>query len=218
MAAALRVVTVNRGVDPRSYALMAFGGAGPLHAADIADELGIDRILVPSASGVLAALGLVVAPQRRDVQRSVFLSGDSLRPDRVAEHVEALADRARQALGGEPETVRVIHELRYAGQSFELPIEAAPERLREAFEVEHERRYGYREPQQPLELVTIRVSAFGPTPQVHLPRQTELPEQLNGPMVVRLPESTLVVPHGWRGHTDETGTIHLERWTRSSSS
>ena len=76
MVRALRVVTVERGIDPRRYALLAFGGAGPLHACAIADELGIARILVPRASGVLAALGLVVSPRRRDVQRSVLLGGD----------------------------------------------------------------------------------------------------------------------------------------------
>ncbi len=76
MVGALRVVTVRRGVDPREFALLAFGGAGPLHAAQIASELGIGRVLCPRASGVLAALGLIVSPRRRDVQRSVFLSGE----------------------------------------------------------------------------------------------------------------------------------------------
>ena len=93
MIRALRVVTVQRGIDPRRYALMAFGGAGPLHAAQIADELDIDTILCPRASGVLAALGLVVSPRRRDVQRSVLLSGESL----TAEAIGATVDRARRA-------------------------------------------------------------------------------------------------------------------------
>ena len=84
MIRALRVVTVQRGIDPRRYALMAFGGAGPLHAAQIADELGIDTILCPRASGVLAALGLVVSPRRRDVQRSVLWSGDALTAEAIA--------------------------------------------------------------------------------------------------------------------------------------
>src|SRR5207302_2687043 len=70
MVRALRVVTVQRGIDPRQYALLAFGGAGPLHAAQIAEELGIDNVLCPRASGVLAALGLVVSPRRRDSQRT----------------------------------------------------------------------------------------------------------------------------------------------------
>ena len=76
MVRALRVVTVERGIDPRRFALLAFGGAGPLHAAAIADELGITRIVVPRAAGVLSALGLAAAERRRDEARSVLLRGD----------------------------------------------------------------------------------------------------------------------------------------------
>src|SRR6202012_2635950 len=92
MVRALRVVTVERGVDPRRYALLAFGGAGPLHAAAIAAELGITQIACPRASGVLAALGLVVSPRRRDVQRSVFLRDDELTTGAVAEVVAELGE------------------------------------------------------------------------------------------------------------------------------
>ncbi len=99
MTRALRVVTVERGIDPRDHALVAFGGAGPLHAAAIADELGIDRVLAPRASGVLAAFGLVVAPRRRDAQRSVLRSGETLTAEAVAADVAALAAQARAALG-----------------------------------------------------------------------------------------------------------------------
>src|SRR5947209_8576462 len=122
MIRALRVVTVQRGIDPRRYALMAFGGAGPLHAAQIADELDIDTILCPRASGVLAALGLVVSPRRRDVQRSVLLSGDALTAEAVAGTVEELTEHARRELGGADAEVQAIYELRYRGQAFELPI------------------------------------------------------------------------------------------------
>ena len=78
MVRALRVVTVERGVDPRHYALMPFGGAGPMHAAALADELGIDRILCPRASGVLSALGLIASERRRDTARTVLLRGEEL--------------------------------------------------------------------------------------------------------------------------------------------
>jgi N-methylhydantoinase A/oxoprolinase/acetone carboxylase beta subunit len=210
MAGALRVVTVNRGVDPRGYALLAFGGAGPLHATDIAEELGIDRVLVPQASGVLAALGLVVSPQRRDVQRSVLLSGPDLNPDSIRAHVDDLARRATAELGAEPDDVSAVFDTRYQGQSYELPISAPPRDLRQAFEAEHEARYGYRDPQQELELVTIRVSARLKGAQVELPEATG-PERITGPTVVRLPESTLVVPPLWEGTTDLGGTIHLRR-------
>src|SRR5215208_6932781 len=99
MVRALRVMTVERGVDPRGMALLAFGGAGGLHAADIADELGMGRILCPRASGVLAALGLVVSDRRRDAQRSVLLSGDELTDEALEREAADLAGRARQQLG-----------------------------------------------------------------------------------------------------------------------
>ena len=221
MAAALRVVTVDRGVDPRRYALLAFGGAGPLHAAEVADELGIDRILVPRASGVLAALGLVAAPQRRDAQRSVFLAGEELTAARIRDEVGALAERALSALAADGARLAVTIDARYRGQSFELPVAApsaaTPAQLREAFEAEHERRYGYRDADQALELVTIRVTATAPAPDVALTgeaerdRSEERFERIEGPTRIRLPESMLVVPAGWRGSAEESGTIHLER-------
>src|SRR5437764_4635282 len=116
MVRALRVVTVQRGIDPRLFALLAFGGAGPLHAAHIADELEIDAIACPRASGVLAALGLVVSPGRRDVQRSVFLSGDSLTRETIADTVAELGEQARRALRDPEAQLRATYELRYRGQ------------------------------------------------------------------------------------------------------
>ena len=97
MVRALRVVTVERGIDPRRFALLAFGGAGPLHAAAIADELGITRIVVPRAAGVLSALGLAAAERRRDRAHSVLLRGDELTD-------AALADAGRRRRRGRPGT------------------------------------------------------------------------------------------------------------------
>jgi N-methylhydantoinase A len=242
MVRALRVVTVQRGIDPRRYALLAFGGAGPLHAAQIADELGIDVILCPRASGVLAALGLVVSPRRRDVQRSVFLGGGELTAEAVAGHVSELGEQARRALGAEQAELRAVYELRYRGQAFELPIagETAPEigELRSAFEAEHEDRYGYSDSEEELELVTIRVTATlegievplaqgeraelergsraatldGGQVELEVLRGSPAPgTEVEGPAVVELAEATLLVPPGWRGEVDESGSIRLER-------
>jgi N-methylhydantoinase A len=243
MAGALRVVTVQRGVDPRGYALLAFGGAGPLHATQIADELGIDRILCPRSSGVLAALGLVASPRRRDAQRSVLLGGDELASARVAEEVRLLGDQARAALGEPEAELRAVYELRYRGQSFELAIPGGLDpqvsELRATFEALHEERYGHRDPDQELELVTIRVSAIAPAPELSLAadldadppvhtrrraisdsgelefeviRGTPPPgAELDAPAIVELPESTLLVAPGWRGSVHETGTIVLDR-------
>jgi N-methylhydantoinase A len=174
MVRALRVVTVQRGVDPRDYALLAFGGAGPLHAAAIADELGITTILCPRASGVLAALGLVVSPRRRDVQQSVFLTGEALSADAIACVTTHLGAQAQAALGdaGADAELHATYELRYRGQAFELPIreavDARPDALRKAFEAEHRDRYGYSDADQALELVTVRVTATIPGAEVPL--------------------------------------------------
>ncbi|MGH2913823.1 MAG: hydantoinase/oxoprolinase family protein, partial [Solirubrobacteraceae bacterium] len=152
MVRALRVVTVARGIDPRRFALLCFGGAGPLHAISVARELGISKVICPRASGVLAALGLLVAPRRRDAQRTVMLRGDALSGVAVAQHVAQLGDRARAQLRDADAQLRAVYELRYAGQSFELavagPPAPSPDELRSAFEDLHERRYGYRDPEQ----------------------------------------------------------------------
>jgi N-methylhydantoinase A len=243
MIRALRIVTVQRGIDPRRYALMAFGGAGGLHAAQIADELGIDTILCPRAAGVLAALGLVISPRRRDVQRSVLLTGDELTADAIGNEVKRLGERAREAMHEPDAELQVVYELRYRGQSFELPIAgsltAQPGELRNAFESEHEERYGYRDSEQELELVTIRVTATAAGLDVELAGGDDEPELersrreatfdgerlelevvrgipsagtgLDGPAVVELPESTLLIPPGWTSEVDDTGTVRMSR-------
>jgi N-methylhydantoinase A len=245
MIRALRVVTVERGIDPRGYALLAFGGAGPLHAPAIADELEIGHILCPQTSGVLAALGLVVSPRRRDAQQTVLLSGGELTQSAVAAIVEQLAARSRAALGDGGAEISAVYELRYRGQAFELPVAGTPrpdpEELRSEFEAVHEERYGYRDPDQAVELVTIRVSATLPgaivelagasvpgSQSVHRGRRAAfvagerveletirglpaLGTTIAAPAVVDLPESTVLVASGWRGEVDATGTIHLRR-------
>jgi N-methylhydantoinase A len=224
MVRALRVVTVERGIDPRDHALVAFGGAGPLHAVAIAEELGIERVIAPRASGVLAALGLVVAPRRRDAQRSVLRAGADLTAAAIAGDVAELAGAARAALGEPDAAVAPTYELRYRGQAFELAISTAgataatPRELREAFETAHEERYGYRDPEQEVELVTVRVSAATSTPA---PPSTgpasdgpAAGSELPGPAVVPLPESTLVIPHGWLGTVMPDGAIDVRRTVR----
>jgi N-methylhydantoinase A len=174
MARAVRVVTVERGIDPRGLALVPFGGAGPLHAAAIAEELGMTRIIVPQASGVLSALGLLVSERRRDLAESVLLSGEALTREAVADAVERLAARGRAELvgtdlrnGSEPEVeVRAGYDLRYAGQAFELTVHGAsspqPAALRQAFNTVHQDHYGFYDDDAELELVTVRVAVAEP--------------------------------------------------------
>jgi N-methylhydantoinase A len=240
MIRALRVVTVERGVDPRGYALLPFGGAGPMHAAALAGELEITRIVCPRASGVLSALGLIAAGHRRDTARTVLLSTDEITADRVAGEVKALSEPL--LAGMEDAELEVVYELRYRGQAFELPIPGDPapdpDRLAEDFAREHESRYGYRDPQGKLELVTIRVAALEPGPEPRpraagggrlsesqrdarfggawvetrvLRGEPEAGFGAEGPCVFELPEATLVLPPGWVASVDEAGTITAQR-------
>ncbi len=240
MIRALRVVTVERGIDPRDYALLPFGGAGPMHAAALAGELEISRIVCPRASGVLSALGLIAAGRRRDTARTVLLSADEITAERVASEVDALSKPLRA--GMEEADLDVVYELRYRGQAFELPIPGParpdPAQLAEDFAREHEARYGYRDPEGRLELVTIRVAAFEPGPEPHpraaadgklsegerearfdgewvktrvLRGEPEAGFDAAGPCVFELPEATLVLPPGWSASVDESGTVKAER-------
>jgi N-methylhydantoinase A len=238
MMRALAVMTVERGVDPRRFALMPFGGAGPLHAAAMAGELGIERVLCPRACGVLSALGLAAAAPRRDASKTVMLGGAALTGERVSEEVGALVERVSGELDGPVERVDVRYEMRYEGQSFELAVEGEIESLRAAFAQAHERRYGYREDGGRVELVSIRVSALGMRPGLTLegaagersPRastrvvfdgewiEAELwrgelgaGARVEGPALCAMPESTLLVPPGWSGDVDANGTVVLER-------
>ncbi len=240
MVRALRVVTVERGVDPRDYALMPFGGAGPMHAAAIAAELGIERIACPRASGVLSALGLLASERRRDTARTVMLSGQSLTSAAIAAEVGALREDLDHGMG--ESRLEVSYELRYRGQGFELAVEASPEpepaELEELFGAEHERRYGYRDPEAEVELVNIRLAVIepGPTPEPVAAQGTELERAgrrtrfdgewveadvlrgeppagttASGPCIFELPESTLVLPQGWSARVDDAGTVIAQR-------
>jgi N-methylhydantoinase A len=186
MLRALRVVSVERGHDPRDFALVAFGGAGPLHACDLAEEIGIETVLVPETAGVLSALGLVAGDERRDHVRSYVLP---------LEEVGDLPD------DGEA-------DLRYRGQSFELTVPLGGDVAR-AFHRAHEERYGYAEPERAVELVAVRTAEVrrGPALELRVPARQEV----SGPTVLELPGATCWVPEGWQGRSDESGTVVLRR-------
>jgi N-methylhydantoinase A len=187
MLRALRLVSVERGHDPRELALVAFGGAGPLHACALADELGIETVLVPEAAGVLSALGLAVADERRDSVRS---------------YVCPLADAGELPREGEA-------ELRYRGQSFELAVPLQPG-LAEAFHRAHEARYGYADRGREIELVAVRTAEVRPGPSLALPAAEPL--ESTGPGVVELEGATCWLPPGWVGVRDGTSsTLRLTK-------
>ncbi|OFW74975.1 MAG: hypothetical protein A2Y55_04215 [Actinobacteria bacterium RBG_16_68_12] len=185
MVRALRVVSVEQGLDPRDFALVAFGGAGPLHACALADELGMTTVLVPAAAGVLSALGLVAADERRDTVRS---------------YVVPLAETGELPSEGEA-------DLRYVGQSFELTIPLGPA-LTERFHTAHAERYGYADAARPLELVAVRTAEVRPAPRLTV---TGPEREARGPQVLELEGATAWVPAGWAGETDPHGTLILRR-------
>ncbi|MDP8911794.1 MAG: hydantoinase/oxoprolinase family protein [Actinomycetota bacterium] len=177
MLRAVRVVSVERGHDPREFALVAFGGAGGLHACALADELGIETVLVPERGGVLSALGLVASDERRDHVRS---------------YVRPLAEVPDLPPEGEA-------DLRYAGQSFELTVPLGGD-LAERFHRAHAERYGHAERDRPLELVVVRTADVRPGPELELPPAER--ETIRGPAVVELEGSTCWLPPGWVGVRD----------------
>ena len=182
MAEALRVVSVERGYDPRRFALLPFGGAGPLHQAALAAELGCPHVIVPPHPGVLSAQGLLAAPVTVDRARSHLLRGEALDAAALRDGWAELADAAEadvRAQGVEPAAVRRSADLRYRGQAFELEVpdpttdgDPSPTAVIDAFHDAHRERYGYDQRGEEVELVTLRVRAEGPAPGLPLPRLT----------------------------------------------
>ncbi len=166
MTRAIRAVTVDRGKDPRQFGLCAFGGAGPMSAAAIADKLDIETVVVPYASGVRSAFGLLSADEKHDASRTIRTELSALSADTLDDHLSSLRDDVLSRVGGgrrigEP-TVVYRGDLRYRGQSFEhtvrihRPLETSA--LAEAFGSAHEQATGYRM-DDPVELVTLRATA-----------------------------------------------------------
>ena len=180
MMRAVRLVSVERGHDPRSLTLVAFGGAGPLHACELAEELELESVLVPESAGVLSALGLAASDERRDSVRSYLVPLDE------AGELPAVGEA----------------DLRYAGQSFELTVPLGPD-LPGSFHRAHEERYGYADPARPIELVAVRTAEIRSGPKIE--RATTPRTEVTGPDVLELDGATCWLPPGWVGVRDGKG-------------
>jgi N-methylhydantoinase A len=174
MSHAMRLVSVQRGIDPRGFVLVAFGGAGPLHANDLARESEIGTTLIPMSPGTTSALGLLVTDLQHDFPATVGRKASDLDPDVVEGIFRDLEAKGREALrrdgvSGADASLTRLAEMRYAGQSFELPVPlpegvfdaVAVRTLAERFHAAHRQTYGFNAPGEPAEIVNVRVTATG---------------------------------------------------------
>jgi N-methylhydantoinase A len=239
MELATRVVSIERGHDPRALALVATGGCGPAHAARLAHALGIRRLVLPAAAGVASAIGLLAAEVKLDLSRSHLAAFEG---DGPAEAAAIYADMEREVLqlvDRRPAAYLREVDLRYLGQGYELTVPFA--NAREEFERLYARRYGMASPGEALEATTWRLTAVLESPPVELPRierparpagprerlayfpecggYTATPvhdrgqllagQSLDGPAIVEERESTTVLPPGVTAIVDEFGSLHV---------
>jgi len=200
---ALRVVSVERGRDPRRYALLPFGGAGPMHQGPLAGGLGSAAVIVPPRAGLLSALGLLATPVAVDRVRTRLAALDDAAGELLHRQWSAIEREACQVLlkqVGDVASVRRTADCRYRGQAFELEVDAPaaePARIAAAFHDAHQERYGYAQRDEPVEIVNLRVRAEGAPPELELPKGAtgrSLDDARRGERRVRLGGRELAVP------------------------
>ena len=231
MQRAIRVVSVERGHDPREFALAAFGGCGGLHACEVAEELGIATVLVPRYAGALSALGMLMADRMRDYAAGVLGRKD------VEDRFRELELRAAQEIPGAQ--IERLADLRYAGQSYEITVPWNGQDPAAPFHEAHEKLYGYRDPKRPMEIVTVRVRARVATPALNFHWEQRAPKakpetrqvyirgrwhmtpvlhreeapaaKTAGPALILDYGSTTLIPPGWSFQVDRIGNLLITR-------
>ena len=181
MAEALRIVSIERGHDPREFALIAFGGAGPVHAAALAAELDMPEVIVPPAPGAFSALGLVASDLKRDYSRTLYADVTALDPARVTTMLAEMEGQANEMSAAarippERRALRRAADLRYRRQAYELTVpmsdgavtRASLDAFVAAFHARHHQTYGHANPAEPVQLVNIRLTAIGRVPPLKL--------------------------------------------------
>ena len=211
MERALRAVSVERGVSPGSLALVAFGGAGPLHACALADAMGMPAVVVPPRAGVLSAVGLLAAPPSRELVRSRAHPPEL---DGLDDDLRAIAEDARTLGGGRDDVeVATAVDCRYAGQSHELTVPELAD-----FHAEHERRNGFARPDAPVEVVAVRATATRPpvlaVTDLAVPEHRRGFAPVTGPRVITEPDCTIWLADGWRAELGAAGALVLRRVDR----
>ncbi len=170
MERAIRTISLERGYDPRRFTLVPFGGAGPMHSCELAQELGIPRVLIPGHPGILSALGVAIADVVKDYSRTVMLRGEDINPARLEEEYHGMEGQARSELQREglpvaEMAVRRFLDVRYVGQSFELTIDCPATNRRSSLERAiansfyraHLQRFGYADRNEAVEIVNLRL-------------------------------------------------------------
>ena len=186
MAEALRIVSIERGYDPREFSLIAFGGAGPVHAAALAEELAIPEVIVPPAPGAFSALGLVATDLKRDYSRTLYADLAEIDPARVAGVIAAMeaegsAMLAAARMPAERRGLLRLADVRYRRQAYELtlPLAEGPvtraslDALAAGFHAKHEQTYGHANPAEPVQLVNLRLTAIGRLPGLTLAQRAD---------------------------------------------
>src|SRR4051812_1098394 len=231
MAGALRVISVQRGHDPREFALVAFGGAGPLHANAVAELMGSFPVIVPPSPGLLCALGDLVAGFRNEFARTLIRLTDEASDEELQTILAELESRARAWMDAEgiredAQHVEFVADMRYRGQGYEIPVpwEAG---LDERFNALHEQLYGFRMPNTASEIVNLRAVGTGDRPQPELPESEPREAALQpgthdradlhpgtiipGPSIVTEFDSTTVILDGYVAEIDRYFNLLIRR-------
>ena len=217
MERAIRAISLERGYDPRRFTLVPFGGAGPMHGCELAEELGIPRVLVPAYPGVLSALGVAIADVMKDYSRTVMLRGDDIDPARLEEEFHGMEGQAREQFSQEglPVQQLVAHrflDVRYLGQSFELTVDypKRPPRgdlqrsIGASFYRAHLQRFGYADRSQPVEIVNLRLKVELP---VEKPRLTLATVEDSDPSAAEAGQARVM----FRDGPEDTQMYHRDR-------
>jgi len=228
MAQALRIVSVERGHDPREFSLIAFGGAGPVHAVALAEELAIPEVIIPPAPGAFSALGLVATDLKRDYSRTLYADLGSVDPARVADafarmEAEGSAMLVAAKVPDDRRALLRLADVRYRRQAYELTIPVADgpitraglDALAEQFHTRHAQTYGHANRNEPVQLVNLRLTALGRLPDLRLAQHTDPARARLRHRAVWFPATGLVdTPIHWRDGlvpgTELTGPAVIE--------
>jgi N-methylhydantoinase A len=212
MAQALRIVSIERGHDPQEFSLIAFGGAGPVHAASLAAELQIPEVIVPPAPGAFSALGLVASDLKRDYSRTLYADLASLDPARVGEAIGAMEQAGNEMLHAArvpPQRRALLRQadVRYRRQAYELTVpiaggeitRATLDDLANAFHARHEQTYGHANRSERVQLVNLRVTALGRQPDLVLTQRADRSQARQRDREVWFPDTGFTsTPVHWR--------------------